>query len=86
MILFQIGILDVVVPPDFIMQETSGDTSVSENGLAVLTCRASGRPEPHIQWRREDGRDIIIRSHSGTKTRGKRELFFKRNFNLSVIN
>lgn len=44
---------------------------VPEGGTVRLTCRARGHPEPHVQWRREDGQDIVIREPSGTKTGGK---------------
>ncbi|XP_030748054.1 lachesin-like [Sitophilus oryzae] len=65
----QVGLLDVSVPPDF-TEETSGDVLVQEGGTVKLTCRARGHPEPHVQWRREDGLDIVIREPlGGTKTR-----------------
>lgn len=63
----QMGFLEVVVPPDFIPEETSGDIMVPEGGTARVSCRARGRPTPHVQWRREDGADIVIRESSGTK-------------------
>ncbi|KAF2885575.1 hypothetical protein ILUMI_20598 [Ignelater luminosus] len=65
----QLGFLDVVVPPDFIAEETSGDVMVPEGGMVKLTCRARGHPEAHVQWRREDGGDIIVREPSGHRTR-----------------
>ncbi|KAK9723215.1 Immunoglobulin I-set domain [Popillia japonica] len=65
----QLGHLDVVVPPDFINEETSGDVDVPEGGTAKLTCRAKGHPEPHVQWRRENGEDVIIREPSGQRTK-----------------
>lgn len=68
--MLQLGFLDVVVPPDFIAEETSGDIMVPEGGMVKLTCRARGHPEPHVQWRREDGGDIIVREPSGHRTRG----------------
>ncbi|CAH0562370.1 unnamed protein product [Brassicogethes aeneus] len=64
----QIGFLDVTVPPDF-AEDTSGDVMVPEGGRVQLTCRATGHPEPHVQWRKEDGSDIVIREPSGQKTR-----------------
>ncbi|KAK9890448.1 hypothetical protein WA026_010533 [Henosepilachna vigintioctopunctata] len=42
---------------------------VPEGGIVKLTCRAKGHPIPHIQWRREDGNEIILREPSGLKTR-----------------
>lgn len=66
----QLGSLEVVVPPDFIPEETSGDVMVPEGGTVKLTCRARGSPAPHVQWRREDGQDIIVRETTGVKARG----------------
>lgn len=62
--------MDVLVPPDF-TDETSGDLLVPEGGNVKLTCRAKGHPTPHVQWRREDGMEIVIREPSGQKTKGK---------------
>ncbi|XP_033176767.1 lachesin-like, partial [Bombus impatiens] len=55
------GMLSVVVPPDFIPEETSSDVMVREGGQVKLMCRARGVPPPSISWRREDGKNIIIR-------------------------
>lgn len=30
-------------------------------GQVKLICRAKGVPQPRVNWRREDGKDIIIR-------------------------
>ncbi|CAH2050269.1 unnamed protein product, partial [Iphiclides podalirius] len=65
----QMAYLDVVIPPDFILEETSGDVMVSEGGTARVSCRARGQPEPRVMWRREDGDDIIIRHTNGSKTK-----------------
>ncbi|XP_017772621.1 PREDICTED: lachesin-like isoform X3 [Nicrophorus vespilloides] len=65
----QLGVLEVVVPPDFVAEETSGDIMVPEGGLVKLTCKAYGHPEPHVQWRREDGNHIIIKEPSGLRTK-----------------
>ncbi|XP_021923333.1 lachesin-like [Zootermopsis nevadensis] len=65
----QLGYMDVVVPPDFINEDTSGDVMVPEGGTVKLTCRARGYPEPHVLWRREDNADIVIKEPSGVKTR-----------------
>ncbi|CAK1601908.1 unnamed protein product [Parnassius mnemosyne] len=64
----QMGYLNVVIPPDFISEETSGDIMVPEGGTAQVSCRAHGQPEPRVMWRREDGADIIIRHSNGSKT------------------
>ncbi|XP_023287950.1 lachesin [Orussus abietinus] len=66
----QSAYLEVVIPPDIISEETSGDLMVPEGGSAKLVCRARGYPTPEIQWRREDGGDIIARTGvNGGKTR-----------------
>lgn len=71
------GYLDVTVPPDFIAEETSGDVMVSEGGTVKLRCRARGHPEPKVQWRREDGNDIIVKELNGQKMAGKYYIFNK---------
>ncbi|KAI1296494.1 Lachesin [Halotydeus destructor] len=55
---YQIGHLDVVVPPDIVTSETSSDVMVRENMNATLVCRAKGYPKPKITWRREDKKPI----------------------------
>ncbi|XP_015599058.1 lachesin isoform X2 [Cephus cinctus] len=72
----QTGTLSVQVPPEFVDEETSRDVMISEGGQVKLTCRAQGIPTPRVMWRREGGREIIIReafgaSTLGQKTRGK---------------
>ncbi|XP_048517098.1 lachesin [Dendroctonus ponderosae] len=66
----QVGYLHVVVPPDF-TEETSGDLMVPEGGTVKLTCRAKGQPAPYVQWRREDGSDIVFKEPTGVKTKVK---------------
>ncbi|XP_046403254.1 lachesin-like [Ischnura elegans] len=65
----QTAFLEVVIPPDIIYEETSGDVMVPEGGSAKLVCRARGFPRPRITWRREDGGEIILREGSAGKTR-----------------
>ncbi|KAH8387985.1 hypothetical protein KR093_010784, partial [Drosophila rubida] len=64
----QIGFLDVVIPPDFISEDTSSDVIVPEGSSVRLTCRARGYPEPIVTWRREDGGEIVLKDSQGTKT------------------
>ncbi|XP_068158214.1 protein CEPU-1 [Drosophila tropicalis] len=64
----QIGFLDVVIPPDFISEDTSSDVIVPEGSSVRLTCRARGYPEPIVTWRREDGNEIVLKDSMGTKT------------------
>ncbi|KAM3967431.1 lachesin [Aphomia sociella] len=65
----QMGSLDVVIPPDFIPEETSGDTMVPEGGTARVACRARGVPPPRVMWKREDGQEIVVRDHTGAKSK-----------------
>uniref|UniRef100_A0A1B0CRC5 Putative lachesin n=1 Tax=Lutzomyia longipalpis TaxID=7200 RepID=A0A1B0CRC5_LUTLO len=63
----QIGFLDVVIPPDFISEDTSSDVIVPEGSSVKLTCRARGYPEPIVTWRREDNEEIILKDSQGAK-------------------
>ncbi|XP_036221706.2 opioid-binding protein/cell adhesion molecule homolog [Bactrocera oleae] len=65
----QTATLEVVIPPDIVNEETSGDMMVPEGGSAKLVCRARGHPKPKITWRREDGREIIARNGAHQKTK-----------------
>ncbi|XP_041975562.1 lachesin-like [Aricia agestis] len=65
----QMGNLEVVIPPDFVPEETSGDTMVPEGGTARVSCKARGIPPPRVMWKREDGQDIVVRDNMGTKTK-----------------
>ncbi|XP_032670656.1 lachesin-like [Odontomachus brunneus] len=60
----QTGMLTIVEPPDIIPEGTSSDMNVGEGGQVKLTCRARGVPAPRVSWRREDGKNIIIREQS----------------------
>ncbi|EDW27201.1 GL21154 [Drosophila persimilis] len=63
------GYLDVVVPPDILNHPDHNlEEGVStEGGSIVLVCSATGVPEPKVQWRRETGKDIILRAESRDK-------------------
>ncbi|XP_058443565.1 lachesin isoform X2 [Malaya genurostris] len=63
----QLGYLDVVIPPDFIAEDTSSDVIVPEGSSVKLTCRAKGYPEPVVTWRREDSTEIVLKDAAGTK-------------------
>ncbi|KAH8391712.1 hypothetical protein KR009_008105 [Drosophila setifemur] len=63
------GHLDVVVPPDILNHPDHNlEEGVStEGGSISLVCSATGLPEPKVQWRREAGKDIILRAESREK-------------------
>ncbi|MPC11403.1 Lachesin [Portunus trituberculatus] len=52
----QVGFVQVVVPPQFVDEESSqSHVSVQERHDVRLVCRARGVPKPVIRWTREDG-------------------------------
>ncbi|XP_076276264.1 lachesin isoform X2 [Lasioglossum baleicum] len=60
--LSQLGCVDVLVPPDILSSGTSeSEVSVQESENATLSCNASGRPPPRVQWRREKSGSILMR-------------------------
>lgn len=63
MIIFglQMGFLEVVIPPDVSDEDGGKDHVTNEGGNIRLVCRATGVPEPKVVWRREDGKNIILR-------------------------
>ncbi|XP_054159650.1 lachesin-like [Oppia nitens] len=63
----QIGYLDVLVPPDILINETSNDVVVNEGSDVSLRCRAKGYPPPEITWRREDGERIPLGDWQGRR-------------------
>ncbi|KAF7415182.1 hypothetical protein HZH68_003671 [Vespula germanica] len=64
----QTGYMKVVIPPDIMDLDDSADllTTKESNDLR-LRCRATGTPKPTVTWRREDGREITLRSELGVK-------------------
>lgn len=67
--------MEVVIPPDIIYEETSGDIMVPEGGNTKLMCKARGYPKPKIEWKREGNTDITLRGTTGAKTKCKRPFF-----------
>ncbi|XP_021701340.1 protein amalgam [Aedes aegypti] len=68
----QSGNLEVVVPPDILNSNDPNSASLeegvaNENGNIQLVCQAVGVPLPNVQWRREDGKDIVIRTEGREK-------------------
>lgn len=49
----KVGYIDVVVPPDIIVEESSSDVIVTEGSNVTLKCRARGYPLPDIQVKLE---------------------------------
>lgn len=52
------------MPPDILnTPELAVDESIAnEGGTVLLICQATGVPEPTVVWKREDGKDIVIRN------------------------
>ncbi|XP_063929274.1 lachesin-like isoform X2 [Zophobas morio] len=65
----QLGYLDIVIPPDIVDEGTSGDIMIPEGGNIKLICKTKGHPEPNVHWRREDGRELIVREPTGVRTK-----------------
>ncbi|XP_011692202.1 PREDICTED: lachesin-like isoform X2 [Wasmannia auropunctata] len=66
----QTGYMKVVIPPDIMDLDNSADMlTAKENGDLLLRCLATGNPEPTVIWRREDGRNITLRTENGVKRR-----------------
>ncbi|XP_071530945.1 lachesin-like [Panulirus ornatus] len=59
--------LDVVVPPEIVDNETSGETTVEEGNSVTLTCKARGYPPPVVSWKREGNVKIVLRDQGGKK-------------------
>lgn len=53
-----------LVPPDILVEASSGEVVVQEGQTATLTCSAIGTPAPTLTWRREDG--LHFRTHNDT--------------------
>ncbi|KAI8119377.1 Lachesin [Lucilia cuprina] len=62
----QSGYLDVVVPPDILNHPDQNleESITNEGGTITLICSATGVPMPTVQWKREGGKDIILRTES----------------------
>ena len=49
-----------VVPPNIDDNSSSSDTTVSEGANVTMNCRATGSPEPHVKWKRDDNSKIKL--------------------------
>ena len=66
----QVGYVQVVVPPDIVVEESSSDLITTENSNVTLRCKAKGFPAPKIMWKREDQTAITIQNNqSGQQNR-----------------
>jgi hypothetical protein len=68
--MFQLGHLEVVIPPDILSEGSSDDGTALEGGSVRLRCKATGLPDPSVVWRREDSRNIILRHETGREKQG----------------
>lgn len=59
----ELGCIKVLVPPDIQLEKTSSDITVNENEDATLVCHATGKPQPTIIWKREDGKPFHVKGH-----------------------
>lgn len=65
------GHLEIVVPPDIISDESSDNGVALEGGSVRLRCKATGVPDPTVQWRREDSKNIVLRHEGGREKTGE---------------
>nr|XP_012135153.1 PREDICTED: protein sidekick-2-like isoform X3 [Megachile rotundata] len=63
----QTGHMKVVIPPDIEDLDDSADLTAKENSDLQLQCHATGTPKPVVTWRREDGRNITLRTEHGVQ-------------------
>ncbi|XP_050313799.1 lachesin-like [Anthonomus grandis grandis] len=64
---YQMGILNVVIPPDILPDNESAEGSgmAVEGGNIRLRCKGTGVPEPTVSWKRQDGKNIVLRHEGG---------------------
>ncbi|XP_049832202.1 lachesin-like [Schistocerca gregaria] len=62
---YMTGHLEVVVPPDIVDDGASAASAAPEGGSVRMRCTATGDPPPSVIWKREDGRDIVLRLPDG---------------------
>lgn len=64
----QTGYMKVVIPPDIMdLDDTADQLTTKENSDLRLRCHATGTPTPLVTWRREDSRNITLRSEHSVK-------------------
>nr|XP_053644982.1 lachesin-like [Cherax quadricarinatus] len=63
--LAQVGLLQVVVPPNIVDESSSSsEIQVREKANVTLRCAAKGNPDPRIMWKREDGAMIVTNTRN----------------------
>lgn len=67
------------MPPDILNQPDVSSANLeegvtSEGGTIQLVCRATGVPDPTVIWKRENGKDIVLRNE-GRDKQGEDEKF-----------
>lgn len=66
------GTLEVNIPPDILNDNDSSESGVAVEGAIVrLKCHATGFPAPTVEWKREDGRHIMLRREGEPPKPGK---------------
>ena len=55
----------LTVPPKIMTKNDNSQLVVREGENLTLSCNATGHPTPHIDWRREDGEDIMLSGRKG---------------------
>lgn len=68
---YQVGYVQVVVPPDILVEESSTDVIASEGSNVTLRCKANGYPTPAIKWKREDQTAIAVHDLQQNKYTGR---------------
>lgn len=64
------GHLEIVVPPDILSDQSSDGGVALEGGSIRFRCKATGVPDPTVQWRREDSKNIVLRHEGGREKTG----------------
>ncbi|KAL1449078.1 hypothetical protein WDU94_000313, partial [Cyamophila willieti] len=70
----QVGYLDVTIPPNILDDDPPDGYMVMEGDSITLQCKATGIPEPKVEWKREDNRNIVLRytNPNGVQTKTER--------------
>ena len=77
------------MPPDIVDESSTSDVTINEGECATLMCKAKGKPQPKITWRREDGERIVLHKsaasgHHVTKNQSSKSEDFSFDGNIAV--